>query len=149
MKRSRDRHQRSGFTLIEVLLVLTILVILASMVVVALGPIQRKSRISAARAQVGLLKTPLQAYQLSIGSYPTTSQGLPALRSSPTDLSNPSKWEGPYLESNVPLDPWGNPYQYACPGQHNQDSFDVWSSGPDGISGTQDDIGNWDQESTR
>jgi len=61
-------------------------------------------------------------------------------------LPNPSKWDGPYLDRDVPKDPWGNPYQYGSPGPYNPDSFDVWSLGPDGVNGTQDDIGNWSQE---
>ena len=62
---------------------------------------------------------------------------------------NPSKWEGPYLDSDLPLDPWDNPYQYVSPGIHNPDGFDIWSYGPDGINGTEDDIGNWGQGLTR
>ena len=144
------RNRRNGgFTLIEVLLVLVILVILASLAVVAYGPIQRRANINAAKSQVGLLKTPLQTYQLTIGSFPTAAQGLQALRTPPADLPNPAKWEGPYLDSDLPLDPWGNPYQYASPGVHNPDSFDVWSMGPDGANGTEDDIGNWSQELRR
>ena len=80
MLNSRSRRRQGGFTLIEVLLVLVILVVLASLAVVAYGPIQRRANINAAKSQIGLLKTPLQTYQLSIGSYPTTAQGLDALR---------------------------------------------------------------------
>jgi len=144
----RDRRRTGGFTLMEVLLVLVILAVLASLAVFAYQKTQRRANINAAKAQVGLLRTPLQAYQLSIGSYPTTAQGLQALRYAPSDLPNPSKWDGVYLESDVPLDPWDNPYQYISPGIHNPDGFDVWSFGPDGINGTQDDIGNWNQEWT-
>jgi general secretion pathway protein G len=140
MKPSPARRRQGGFTLMEVMLVLVILVILASTAGLAYQGIQRRANINAAATQVGLLKTPLHAYQLSIGSYPTTLQ---ALRTPPPDLPNVSKWDGPYLDSDVPLDPWGNPYQYVSPGVHNPDSFDVWSLGPDGVNGTQDDIGNW------
>ena len=145
MLHSRSRRREGGFTLIEVLLVLVILVVLASLAVVAYGPMQRRANINAAKSNIGLLKTPLQMYQVSIGSYPTTAQGLEALRVAPADLLNPSKWEGPYLESDVALDPWDNPYQYVSPGIHNPDSFDLWSFGPDGVNGTDDDIGNWGQ----
>jgi general secretion pathway protein G len=71
------------------------------------------------------------------------------LRAAPSDLANPAKWDGPYLDKTVPADPWGKPYQYASPGTHNADGYDVWSNGPDGVSGTDDDIGNWDQQSRR
>lgn len=133
----------SGFTLIEVLLVLTILVVIASLVAVNINTARRKARIDAAKSQVGMFKTPLQMYELAVGSYPTTAQGLEALRTAPADLPNPAKWDRPYLDSPVPLDPWGNPYQYISPGTHNPDGYDVWSYGPDGVNDTEDDIGNW------
>jgi general secretion pathway protein G len=143
MNRFLEKRRRGGFTLMEVLLVLVILVILASFAVGAYGPMKRKAKVDAAKAQVGLFKSPLQMYEESVGSLPTTSQGLNALRRSPGDLPNNGKWDGPYLESEVPQDPWGHQYQYASPGSHNSDSYDVWSPGPDGVSGTSDDIGNW------
>jgi type II secretion system protein G len=99
--------------------------------------------LEAASGYVGLLKTPLQMYRISIGTYPTTKQGLEALRTAPGDLPKSAKWDGPYLDAPVSLDPWDKPYQYASPGTHNRDGYDVWSCGPDGVSGTQDDIGNW------
>ena len=150
MTHTQPRRRNSGFTLIEVLLVLVILVVLASLAVVAYGPIQRRAKVDAAKSQVGLFKTPLQTYQMTVGSFPTSAQGLAALIQAPADLPNPAKWDGPYLDTNVlPLDPWGNPYQYASPGTHNPDSFDVWSLGPDGVNGTADDIGNWNMEPSR
>jgi general secretion pathway protein G len=139
----KRRSYRRGFTLIEVMLVLVILVVLASMAVMAYGPIQKRANINAAKTQIGLLRTPLQAYQMSIGNYPTTAQGLDALRIAPADLPNPAKWDQ-VLDTPVPADPWGNRYQYACPGTRNPDSFDLWSFGPDGVNGTDDDIGNWE-----
>jgi general secretion pathway protein G len=145
-----SRRRNSGFTLIEVLLVLVILVVLASLAVVAYGPIQRRAKVDAAKSQVGLFKTPLQTYQMTVGNFPTSAQGLAALIQPPADLPNPTKWDGPYLDTNIlPLDPWGNPYQYSSPGSHNPDGFDVWSMGPDGVSGTADDIGNWNMEAGR
>ncbi len=143
MKHSAARRRQGGFTLMEVMLVLVILVILASTAGLAYQGIQRRANINAAKMQVGALSTPLDAYHMAVGNYPSTAQGLQALRHQPAELSNASQWDGPYLDSNVPLDPWGNPYQYMCPGTHNPDKYDVWSMGPDGINGTQDDIGNW------
>ncbi len=143
------RRRKGGFTLIEVLLVLVILVILASFAVMQFTGVQRRARIQAAATQIGLLKTPLDTYEMSIGSYPTTAQGLEALRAQPADLANPAKWDGPYLKSEVRLDPWDHPYQYASPGTHNPDGYDVWSYGPDGANGTEDDIGNWNLEQYR
>jgi len=146
---SRDRRRESGFTLIEVLLVLVILVILASFAVMQFTGVRKRANLQAAKAQVDLCKSAIQVYEMSIGSYPSTTQGLQALRTAPQDLPDPSKWDGPYLDRDVPRDPWGNPFQYAMPGQHNRDSFDVWSFGPDCANGTPDDIGNWTQEGTQ
>jgi general secretion pathway protein G len=140
---SRLPRRRGGFTLIEVLLVLVILVVLASLAVVAYGPIKRRADINSAKSQIGLFGTPLEMYQITVGIYPTTAQGLAALRTRPADLANPAKWDGPYLSSPIPLDPWGNPYRYSYPGLRNPDKYDVWSVGPDGINGTEDDVGNW------
>jgi general secretion pathway protein G len=143
MKLSSSRRDR-GFTLIEVLLVLVILVVLASLAVVAYGPIQRRYKVNAAKAQIGLFKTALETYQVTVESYPTTQEGLQSLRYRPADAQEGSKWDGPYLDTEVPLDPWGHQYQYACPGQKNQDSFDVWTISPDG-----QEIGNWNEQVQR
>ena len=145
MKDSRVRRRRGAFTLVEVLLVLVILVILASLAVTAYGPIQRRANIDAAKSQIGLFKVPLSLFRLHLNACPSTAQGLEALRTVPTDAPQ-GKWDGPYLEDPVPLDPWGNPYQYECPGSRNPESYDVWSWGPDGADGTEDDIGNWRTE---
>jgi len=133
-------RRKSGFTLIEVLLVLVILVVLASLAVVAYGPIQRRAKLNQAKAQIGLFKTAVGLYENGVGSYPSTASGLQALRSRPADIADPSKWDGPYLDSDVPLDPWDKPYQYACPGNHNPDSFDVWTVTP---PPDNQEIGNW------
>jgi general secretion pathway protein G len=148
MRSYRSRHRR-GFTLMEVLLVLVILAVLGSLAALSYDAIRRRADIDAAKSQVGLFKTPIQMYQMAIGSYPATTQGLDALRSAPGDLPNPGKWDGPYLDSPIPLDPWDKPYQYVSPGSHNPDGYDVWSLGPDGVNGTEDDIGNWNLEKRR
>jgi general secretion pathway protein G len=140
MTQSRRRRRKSGFTLIEVLLVMTILVILASLAVGTYSGVKAKTNISAAKAQVLLLKNVIATYEGTVNSYPST---LEALRTCPQDLPDPTKWAGPYLDSDIQQDPWGNQYQYVCPGKHNTDSFDVWSLGPDRTDGTPDDIGNW------
>ena len=91
-------------------------------------------------------KVGLEPYRLDVGNYPTTEQGLEALMSPPEGVK--SKWNGPYLEE-IPLDPWGNPYQYKYPGSKNVNGprgYDIWSMGPDGKQGGADDIGNWKEE---
>lgn len=111
----------------------------------ALDSMKAKERaaLKAARDYVNLCRMALEVYEATMSSYPTTSQGLAVLWHQPDNLPDPTKWEGPYLNGPVPKDPWGNPYQYVCPGKHNPDTFDVWSFGPDSVNGTQDDIGNW------
>jgi general secretion pathway protein G len=139
MKPFHSRRGR-GFTLIEVLMVLVILVIIASLAVSSYSNAQRSANINAAKAQIGLFKTPLSMYNMDVGMYPATNQGLQALISPPADLPNPAAWQGPYLDSAIPLDPWKRQYQYISPGRYNPD-YDVWSLGPSGSEQTA--IGNW------
>jgi general secretion pathway protein G len=132
---------RSGFTLIEVLLVLAILVVLASMVVTMFGGTQEQALKDAAKGQVGIFKSAVNLYKYHMKSYPA---GLEGLITRPGDDAS-KDWHGPYIDaSKVPLDPWDRPYKFAAPGKHNTDSFDVWSVGPDGQDGSEDDVGNWD-----
>lgn len=141
---SRRRPRRAAFTLIEVLLVLVILVILGSLVGIQIRGAQKKALVNAAKSQVQAFDTPLQSYLLDMGQFPSTASGLEGLRSAPGEAQGQgSKWDGPYLDKGVPQDPWGRAYQYASPGRHNTDAYDVWSVGPDGADGTDDDIGNW------
>ena len=136
-----------GFTLIEVLLVVILLAVIASMVVPRLTGRSRKAKISIARTDIlGSIPTALDLYELDNGAYPTTEQGLQALLTEPTSPPVPRKWSGPYLK-RAPLDPWDNPYQYRHPGAHNTDEYDLFSFGPDGQEGGGDDITNWETES--
>lgn len=91
------------------------------------------------------LKLPLTTFRLYAGRYPTTAEGLEALLHCPAGLEG--KWRGPYLaDARMPVDPWGRPYQYRCPGTHNRSAYDLWSLGPDEKS-SADDIGNWSDAS--
>ena len=123
----------------EVLLVLAILVILGTLVVANFTGIFASSQVKAAKAQVSAIETMLEAYYLEIGSYPTTQQGLAALRAAPADLVDPSKWNGPYARKDIPPDPWQNPYNYEL---MSPTQYRVYSAGPDGQPGTDDDIAN-------
>jgi general secretion pathway protein G len=143
MKRSSSRRNR-GFTLIEVLLVLVILVILASLAVVNLINVKKGADLKAAKVQIGLLSDALNHYQLDVGSFPSTQTGLQALVVKPSDIPDPDKWMGPYLNSEIPVDPWNRPYQYEYPGKINQSSFDVSTVSPDNKV-----IGNWNEEVRR
>jgi general secretion pathway protein G len=131
------RRRRSGFTLVEVLLVLAILVILGAMVGVGVVQVQKQANRRAARTQIGMLEGAVNTYLIDIGRFPDS---LNDLVQQPGNLRNPEKWH-PFLDKDLPDDPWGNPYQYANDG----DTFRLWSWGPDGQDGGNDDITNKDR----
>lgn len=139
MTNPRNRKRRGGFTLVEVLLVLVILVIIASLAVTAYGPMQRRAYENAAKTQIRAFKGPLSAYRLDMGDFP---QSLDGLRVQPGGADQ-GEWNGPYLDREVPVDPWRRPYQYVYPGQHDPDMPDISSAGPDGVFGNEDDITSW------
>lgn len=138
------RNTRDGFTLIEIMLVVIIIGILAAMVIPNFAGQGDKARRAAARADVEAnLAVALDLFELNVGRYPTTEEGLKALVERPTSLANPDQWSGPYLKKKVvPADPWSRPYVYASPGARNKESYDLSSYGADGIA-SNDDIANW------
>jgi general secretion pathway protein G len=135
-------HNRSasGFTLVELLIVLVILATLAAIVVPKFSGRTEQAKRTAARTQISTFETSLDAYETDMGAYPTGNEGLQALIEPP---SNAQSWRGPYLSKAVPLDPWGNAYIYECPGKHSIGGYDLMSMGADGRAGTDDDITNW------
>ena len=132
---------RSGFTLVEVLLVLIIMVIIGSIVVPNLFGVKEQADIDATKAQISSLKSVMSNYHLHMNKYPPN---LKALMEEPSDKAQADKWRGPYLSGSLKPDPWGNEYQYLAKGKKNPNGYDLWSNGPDGQSGTDDDIGNWE-----
>lgn len=138
---SRRRTYQTGFTLIEVLLVLVILVILGSLATNVFIGTQDKANINAAKAQIGLIKDPMNRYRMDLNKFPSSLEDLWEV---PSDTAMADKYGGPYVEK-LKQDPWGNEYQYLAEGKQNSDKYDFWSNGPDGQSGTDDDIGNWEQ----
>jgi general secretion pathway protein G len=136
----RRYRRRGGFTLMEVLLVLAILVILGSLVAMSFSNVMGESDRKAAKSQIGLFEPAIKMYFFDVKQYPTSLESLMSL---PGDIPNPARWKGPYLEKAIPLDPWDRPYQYSYPGRYNSTSYDIWSLGPDGADGTADDVGNW------
>jgi general secretion pathway protein G len=142
MQRSSLRSPRSsqaGFTLIELMLVLVILGILAGLVLPKFTGKTEFAQHTAAVTQISTFGTALDAYEVDTGSYPSTQLGLRALVVQPPDVPS---WRGPYLASDVPNDPYGNPYIYQYPGKLNPSGYDIISMGKDGQLGTADDIYN-------
>ena len=133
---SRITHHASAFTLVEILLVMTIIAILAALVIPKMVGRSEQARSTAAHADLSSIKTSLDAFEVDNGFYP---KGIQDLVTAPSNAKN---WHGPYLEK-IPSDPWGNNYSYAYPGKHNASSYDLLSTGPDAKEGTDDDIGNW------
>ena len=133
---SRVTRHAPAFTLVEMLLVITIIGILAALVIPKMVGRSEQAREAAAHADISSIKTALDAFEVDNGYYPKSLQDL---LQQPNNAKN---WHGPYLEK-FPQDPWGNPYVYTYPGRHNANSYDLMSVGPDGKAGTDDDIGNW------
>jgi len=141
------RSTRGGFTLMEMLIVLTIIALLMGMVIFNIGDFGETAKREKARTDFIGFKEMLAGYQLETGSLPTTEQGLKALWSKPTVEPIPQHWR-PMLESET-LDPWGHSYVYRNPGKHNTTKYDIFSMGPDGLPDTADDIGNWDDTDSK
>ena len=136
-KRSRVPNGRGAFTLIELLLVMVIIAILATILVPRVANRVGQAKITKAQADLSVLKQALNAFNIDNGRFPTTAEGLGALIARPSaDLTH---WEKTLDKDTVPMDPWEHPYVYRCPGS-NGDDFDLLSAGPDGQEGTSDDI---------
>jgi len=134
----------AGFTLIELMVVIVIIGLLATVVMINVLPSQDRAMSEKARADVSLLEQALEAYRLDNLAYPRTEQGLQALLQPPAGLARPERYrKGGYIR-RLPSDPWGNPYQYRTPGRRS--AVDVYSFGADGSEGGDGenaDIGNW------
>jgi len=146
---SHDRatalRSRTGFTLMEILVVLAIIGLLVGLTVTKFTNVLEGNEKKIAGMFVkSSLSGPLMQYRMALGEYPSTAEGIQALIVAPANKSE--RWAGPYIEAKdgkVPLDPWGEPYQYRYPGTKNKGGYDLWSKGQDKADGTDDDIGNW------
>ena len=142
--RARARR-RAGFTLIEILVVIVVIAILATLVAPNIFQHVGAAKSATAKSQIEMLGAALDAYRLDNGTYPNTQQGLEALWTIPA-VDPPSNWRGPYLRKPVPPDPWGRAYVYVFPGQQNPRGYDLLTYGQDGQPGGEGenaDIVSW------
>ncbi|WP_059413211.1 type II secretion system major pseudopilin GspG [Cupriavidus basilensis] len=143
--RHRRKRPASGFTLIEIMVVIVILGVLAALVVPKIMSRPDEARIVAARQDIASIMQALKLYRLDNSRYPSTDQGLVALVSRPTTEPVPNNWKGGGYLEKLPKDPWGHPYQYLNPGVHGEiDIFSLGVDGQAGGSGNDADIGSWE-----
>lgn len=142
-------HRRGGFTLIELVLVLTIIIILVggSIYMVNQGGLFDTAQETRIESDLKTVATQLEVYNARNGRYPTTEQGLEALVTKPTKDPVPDRWTN--LMDEVPTDPWKQPYKYRFPAQKSKKPYDIWSVGKDGQDGSPDDLGNWKPNADR
>ncbi len=148
MKRAEFRRKRpGGFTLMEMLIVLAILGLLLAMVGPRLLKSGKQADISTTKSQIKLLQACLDHFYLDMKEYPATDQGLESLvaGTAGAEATTASRWKGPYTKTGeLPLDPWGNEYQYRYPPENSRaDLPEIWSYGPDGQDNTEDDVVSW------
>ncbi len=133
----------SGFTLIEIMVVLVVIGILAAVIIPQFAGTTQDAKINAAKGNVAELESALERFYVHLDRHPTSEEGLKALLEAPA--GEESKWRGPYIKI-LRNDPWEHPYQYRAPGIHHPNGFDIWSRGADGADGGDGpnaDIGNW------
>jgi general secretion pathway protein G len=135
-------RKKGGFTLVELLVVLSIIALLVSLVGPAVFKHLAPAKRSVAKAQIEIFSSALDSYYVDTGKFPSSAEGLEALRTAPSGLP---KWNGPYLKKELPLDPWGNKYVYRSPGRNG--GYEIVSFGEDGVEGGKDDnadINSWE-----
>ena len=136
-----NRRRDRGITLIELVVVMVIIALFATLVGQRVFRNVDKARQTAAREQIATIESTLDLFRLDVGRYPTTEEGLQALQVKPANVEG---WDGPYLKQDVPLDPWQHPYAYRCPGQHGDlDLMSFGLDGQEGGEGNNSDVVNW------
>jgi general secretion pathway protein G len=148
MEQRTPRVSDAGFTLIEVMAVVLIIGLLSTLVGVSVFQQVDRGRVTAAQAQISNLESVVEIYRMEQARFPTTEQGLEALARPASSAPEPRNFPpGGYLKGGrIPIDPWGQDYQYAAPGEHNSHGYDIWSWGADGQPGGEGvdaDINNW------
>ena len=143
-KRFNSLASRRGFTIVELLVVCVIIAILAATILPEIVRSSKDAKVSAAKSDISELGSAVERFYINMDRYPTSDEGLAVLTQPPTDAG--TKWRGPYIKK-LRADPWGNSYQYACPGTHNPSSYDIWTKGPSSSDASSDkgggEIGNW------
>lgn len=142
---SSGSAKREGFTLVELMVVIVIIGLLATVVAINVLPSQDKAMVGKAKADIAVLEQAIETYRLDNLNFPNAQQGLEALVSAPDGLTQPERYRAGGYVRRLPTDPWGNPYQYRQPSAHGG-QFDVWSWGADGKEGGEGndaDLGNW------
>ncbi len=139
----KHKKKEMGFSLIELLIVMVIMGLLAALVGPRMFGKVGKSKQNAARSQMALFETALDTYRLDVGKYPSTEQGLQALRTKPSDGE---KWDGPYLSKAVPKDPWGHPYKYRRMDNGEVEMITLGANGTEGGEGEDKDISSRDAD---
>jgi general secretion pathway protein G len=150
--RPQYRQTKRAFTLLEIMLVIVIIIALAAVVVPNLGSRREQAKIGTTKIQLKSIEDAMEYFKTDVGRYPTSEEGLQALNSAEQiqDEELSKKWHGPYLGKETKQfslkDAFDHDFHYTCPGEHNTKTFDLYSAGPDGQEGTEDDIGNWEKE---
>jgi len=141
---SRASGSEAGFTLVELMVVIVIIGLLATVVMINVLPSQDRAMVEKARADISVLEQAVELYRLELLNFPASGDGLNALVSAPASLDRPERYRAGGYIRRLPEDPWGNAYQYAYPGRHGV--YDIYSLGADGREGGEGnaaDIGNW------
>ena len=137
LRKMTKRTNESAFTLLEIMIVVSIIVILLGLAISKIGNPTGFAKGVAVKADIQSIGTQLMQYEAMNGFYPTSEQGLQALVTQPQSEPRPNRWY-PFFKE-IPKDPWGMPYQYRCPGIKHPDKYDLYSAGPDRIPDTADD----------
>lgn len=138
--------KQQGFTLLEIMVVVVIMGMLSAIVATNVMGSKEQASIEKAGMDIKALDNALDMYKLDNHRFPTTEQGLDALVNKPTSSPEPKSYRKDGYIKDLPQDPWGNDYMYINPGTHNSSRYDLYSLGPDGEDGTDDDIGNWKKD---
>lgn len=131
-----------GFTLLEIVIVLGIIAVILGGSIAVVGKLGDGAKIQRVTSDFNTISSAVNTYKLNAGSAPTTAQGLQALVSKPSSTPIPKRWT--QLATEIPLDPWQNPYQYRNPGKKDASTFEIYSKGTDGQDGTEDDLSSQD-----